>query len=65
MTISLPEERLLLGKAQGQGVEPVDLDAREDDLTRFKERARVIFDTQGHFSTDEVHQILARVVLGL
>jgi len=65
MTVSLPEERLLMGKGQGLGGEPIQLDARDDELLRYKERARVVFDTKGKFTSDEIHQVLARVVLGL
>ena len=65
MTISLPEERVLLGKPAGAGGEPIQLDARDDELSRYKERARVVFDTKGKFTSEEMHQVLARLVLWL
>jgi len=65
MTFTLPEERALMGQAQGQGSEPVSLDVRDDDLSKWKEHARRVMDEGGHFPVDDMHQVLARLVLGL
>lgn len=63
--ISLPEERALAGKADAHGIEPVSLDIADDELHRFKEKAKVIVEQGGRFSTEDLHTIVARSLLGL
>ena len=63
--LSLPEERALLGKAEGQGIEPVALNIDDDELSRFKEKARVILEQGGRFSTEDLNRIVARNILGV
>jgi len=62
---SLPEERILVGKGQANELEPITLDVADSDLGRWKEKARQILDVGGRFSNEDIHQILARQILGL
>lgn len=65
MTVSLPEERMLMGAAQGRGTSPLSLDPRDNELSRFKEQARKVMDEGEKFTSEDIHKILSRVVLGL
>ena len=66
MTISLPEERAVMGKTDRLGTEPISLDENEDSLRRWKEKARMrFFSQEGKFSQEDIHDLLARFVLGL
>ena len=65
MALSLPEERLLQGKTQGFGVEPVSVGVEDDPLSEYRERAKQVYQSGERFSQRERDGILARLVLGL
>ena len=65
MTFSLPEERALAGKADPLGVEPIKLDPHTSDLARYRDRAQQVLDTGAKFTADDLHAILARIVVGI
>ncbi len=66
LRISLPEQRALLGSPQPQTLGPVSLDPNDIDIARYQDRAQEIFDgTQTRFGDEDLHSILATLLLGL
>ncbi len=62
--VTLPEEQALLGAGLAFGDEPVSLDPREQELTRYFDRAKEILDQGGRFTDEDLHAIVARLLLG-
>lgn len=63
--ISLPEERALAGKAEGLGIDPLSLSPDDEQLLRYRDQAIKVLERGAKFGNADLHQVVARLLLGV